>query len=96
MNKQKGHIHGTKEHANRVKQGNPTSTFADVDKALTYTTIAWQRGTPVKGNPDVRDYEFGKPIGFAPKGGTQSKVRVHRAPSTNTIHGHPAGPVTPQ
>jgi RHS repeat-associated protein len=89
--KQLEHVYGTRAWANRVKQGTPTSAFFDLPSAVRYTTEAWYSGTPVKGNPNVRDFEFGKPIGVGPRGGYQTAVRVHRN-AENLIHGHPRGP----
>ncbi|WP_369657131.1 hypothetical protein [Variovorax sp. V213] len=93
--KQNGHVKGTPQNTNRIKQGKPTSTFSgDAAEADRLTQEAWQKGTPVPGRPGVRDYDFLQPIGTGPKGGGQSIVRVHQDASGN-IHGHPAGPETP-
>lgn len=90
--KQDGHVSGTPQHANRLKVNKPTSTFSDRATADKLTQEAWLKGDPVKGRPGLREYNFGKPIGNGPNGGTQSWVRVHQ--STNgQIHGHPSGPV---
>jgi hypothetical protein len=91
--KQEGHIKGSKHHKNREKQGNPTSTFENRSDAEKYTKEAWEKGTDVPNRPGVKDYEFGRPIGESPNGGTQSRVRVHMN-SDGEIHGHPVGPVT--
>lgn len=93
--KQDGHIPGTPQYANRAKIGKPTSSFLPSENADALTREAWIRGRPVPGRPGVRDYEFGRPVGTGPGGGTQSRVRVHQAPSTAKIHGHPSGPETP-
>ncbi|MGN8084338.1 RHS repeat-associated core domain-containing protein, partial [Variovorax sp. 22077] len=92
--KQAGHVKGTPQYDNRVKAGKPTSCFCDWNAAIKYTDEAWANGTQVPGRPEVKDYEFGKPIGEGPRGGTQTKVRVHQD-SKGKIHGHPAGPETP-
>lgn len=92
MDKQREHIYGNRAYVNRVKQGTPTSAFYDLPSALRYTKEAWNRGTPVRGNPNVRELEFGHPVGIGPRGeGTQSRVRVHRG--RKGIHEHLAGPV---
>jgi hypothetical protein len=77
-----------------VKQGKPTSAFYDAPQAIRYTTEAWQRGTPMKGRPNVRELQYDVAVGIGPKGGAQYKVRVHRN-ERNQIHGHPAGPEDP-
>jgi hypothetical protein len=95
VQKQAGHVKGTPQHKNRVKQNKPTSTFDDAATADRLTLEAWDKGQPVPGRPGVKDYDFGTPVGEAPGGGTQSRVRVHMD-SSGEIHGHPSGPVTPQ
>ncbi|HUP69040.1 MAG TPA: hypothetical protein VM142_04405 [Acidimicrobiales bacterium] len=75
--RQAGHVAGTPQFANRIKQGVPTSVWepgAHVDGLSRY---AWQHGTPVPGRPNVRDLDFGFRIGSGPSGGWQSRVRVH-------------------
>ncbi|MFS2099859.1 RHS repeat-associated core domain-containing protein [Variovorax sp. Varisp85] len=94
LQKQAGHVKGTPQYDNRVNAGKPTSCFCDWNAAIKYTDEAWANGTQVPGRPGVKDFEFGMPIGEGPKGGTQSKVRVHQD-SKGKIHGHPAGPETP-
>lgn len=93
INKQKqaGHIKGTPQYNNRIKQGKPTSAFNDAESANQLTKIAWEKGKPVPGRPGVREFDFKQPIGTGPKGGTQSKVRVHQD-ANGSIHGHPSGP----
>lgn len=89
--KQDGHVAGTAQSRNRVKQGTKTSTFdgtsAEAD-ALTHE--AWEKGSPVPGRPGVRDHDFGRRVGTAPGGESQSVVRVHQD-SAGRIHGHPSG-----
>ena len=89
--KQDGHVAGTAQSRNRIKQGTKTSTFdgasAEAD-ALTHE--AWEKGSPVPGRPGVRDYDFGRRVGTAPSGESQSVVRVHQD-SAGRIHGHPSG-----
>lgn len=93
--KQDGHIRGTPQNENRLKQGKPTSTFdGDAAQADELTQEAWEKGKPVPGRPGVRDYDFGHRIGEGPDGGGQSTVRVHED-ATGRIHGHPSGRVTP-
>jgi hypothetical protein len=93
--KQDGHVKGTPQNKNREKQGKPTSTFdGDRQEADDLTQEAWQKGTPVPGRPNVKDHDFGRPIGKGPGGGSQTKVRVHQG-NDGRIHGHPAGPETP-
>lgn len=89
--KQAGHIKGTPQYNNRVKQGKPTSAFDNAKDAEKYTQEAWEKGSPVPGKPQARDYDFGHPVGTGPNGGSQTKVRVHMD-SQGRIHGHPAGP----
>jgi hypothetical protein len=91
--KQAGHIRGTPQYNNRIKAGKPTSAFSDASSAERLTADAWQRGKPVPGRPNVRDYDFGRPIGTGPNGGTQTRVRVH-IDKQGRIHGHPSGPET--
>ena len=90
--KQDGHIAGTAQHRNRLKQNTPTSTFLPSEDADGLTREAWARGEPVPGRQNVREHDFGRPIGRGPNGGSQTKVRVHRSPKTGEIHGHPSGP----
>ncbi|EOT4001614.1 RHS repeat-associated core domain-containing protein, partial [Escherichia coli] len=88
--KQAGHIQGTPQYNNRLKQGKPTSAFdsqADVDKLVRDTL---EHGNPVPNQPGKFDLETGSPVGTGPNGGTQSKVRVH-IDSKGEAHGHPAG-----
>lgn len=92
--KQAGHVKGTPQYLNRVKHGKPTSAFDDAASAERYTKEAWALGKKVKGRPGVKDHEFGSPVGTGPKGGTQSRVRVHMD-KRGRIHGHPSGPETP-
>lgn len=88
--KQAGHVKGTPQYNNRVKAGKPTSYFDDAVSAESLTQEAWQKGAPVPGRPNVRDYDFGKPIGTGTGGGKVTKVRVHMD-SKGRIHGHPKG-----
>lgn len=89
--KQAGHVKGSPQYDNRIKQGKPTSAFDDMQSAEQLTLEAWQRGTPVPGRTNVRDYDFGHPVGIGPNGGVQTKVRVHKD-RPGRIHGHPVGP----
>ncbi len=93
--KQDGHIAGTPQYKNRIKQGKPTSVFSGSrEEADKLVEEAWTKGSSVKGDPNVRDFDFGRPVGTGPNGGLQSKVRVHMD-SGGLKHGHPAGPETP-
>jgi hypothetical protein len=89
--KQDGHIAGTAQNTNRLRQGKPTSTFdGTADEADALTREAWERGSPVPDRPDIREYDFGRPVGKGPNGGGQSVVRVHKD-QKDRIHGHPSG-----
>ncbi|MBA3570095.1 MAG: RHS repeat-associated core domain-containing protein [Pyrinomonadaceae bacterium] len=90
--KQAGHIPGTPQHVNRIKQGKASSTFHGEPSGEMATQIANQRGTLVPGRPNLKEYDFGVGIGTGPNGGTQTCVRVHTSPKTGQIHGHPSGP----
>lgn len=92
--KQAGHIKGTPQYNNRIKQGKATSAFDDAESAEKLVQEAWDKGQPVAGKPNVRDYDFGIPIGTGPRGGKQQKVRVH-LDQKGEIHGHPSGPEIP-
>jgi RHS repeat-associated protein len=89
--KQAGHVPGTPQNINRIKQGKPTSTFHGEQSGEMATRIAHERGTPVPGRPNVKEYDFGIGVGTGPNGGTQTRVRVHESPKTGQIHGHPSG-----
>lgn len=89
--KQQGHILDTPQYKNRVKHGTPTSYFNSAEEAIELVTKAWEKGSPVPGRPNVRDFDFGQPIGTGPSGGPQTKVRVHMD-NNGIIHGHPVGP----
>lgn len=89
--KQDGHVAGTAQNRNRMKQGTKTSTFdGTTTEADALTHEAWEKGSAVPGRPGVRDYDFGRRVGTAPSGESQSVVRVHRD-SAGRIHGHPSG-----
>lgn len=90
--KQAGHVPGTPQNINRIKQGKPTSSFHGEQSGEMATRIAHERGTPVLGRPNVKEHDFGVGIGTGPNGGTQTRVRVHESPKTGEIHGHPSGP----
>jgi len=88
--KQAGHIPNTPQKLNRVKQGQPTSTFFGEQSGERLTQQAFNKGKPVPGRPNVREHDFGVSVGTGPNGGMQTKVRVHQD-SKGRIHGHPAG-----
>ncbi|MEV8349719.1 hypothetical protein ACFVTT_21070 [Streptomyces niveus] len=89
--KQDQHVLGTKEYRERLKQSTPTSTFATRNEADAYAQHAWRNGTPVPDRPNMRDYEYGKPVGKGPKGGWQTRVRAH-IDGSGRVHAHPVGP----
>lgn len=90
--KQDGHVKGTPQNKNRLKQGKPTSTFNGTrEEADQLTQEAWEKGKPVPGRPNVREHDFERPVGTGPNGGSQTRVRVHQD-TEGRIHGHPAGP----
>lgn len=91
--KQAGHIPGTAQAANRAKQNKPTSLFNDTDQETVdaFVREAYNKGTPVAGRPNLRDFEFDEFIGVDVNGASQQRIRVHMDGSGN-IHGHPAGP----
>jgi len=92
--KQAGHVPGSPQYNNRTAQGKPTSAFFGDKSGEIATRIAEERGVPVPGRPNVKEYDFGIGIGTGPNGGIQTRVRVHTSPSTGEIHGHPSGPET--
>ena len=91
IQKQAGHIRGTPQNINRIKQGKPTSTFFGKRSGDELTQRAFKDGKVVAGRPNVKEYDFGFSVGTGPKGGMQSRVRVHQG-SNGKIHGHPSGP----
>lgn len=92
--RQAGHVAGTPQYANRIKQGVPTSAWEPGANVDGLTRHAWQHGTPVPGRPNVQDFDFGFGVGSGPSGGGQSRVRVHMD-QQGRIHGHPSGPEYP-
>ena len=89
--KQDGHIKGTPQYKQRLKQGKPTSTWDDPNEADSLTREAWRNGTQVPGRPRVRDYDAGRRIGTDPQGRPQTRIRVSQDGS-GRIHGWPVGP----
>ncbi len=78
-----------------MKVNKPTSTFKNRETADDLTQKAWEKGKVIRTNKNgtvVKEYDFKKPVGVAPNGGTQSKVRVHQN-EKGEIHGHPSGPI---
>lgn len=89
--KQAGHTPGTPQNQNRINQGKPTSTFHSKAEGEALTRDTHRTGSPVSGRPSVREKDYGRSVGTGPKGGDQTKVRVHESQS-GEIHGHPCGP----
>jgi len=92
--KQDGHVKGTPQYRQRVRQGKPTSTWDDPSEADPLTRAAWRRGTAVPGRPGVRDYDAGRRIGTDPQGRPQTRIRVSQD-ERGRIHGWPSGPGGP-
>jgi hypothetical protein len=90
---QAGHVSGTPQYANRIKQGKPTSVFHASENADSLTLYAWQHGKPTA-NPNIRIFDFQRPIGTGFYGGSQTQVRVS-INSRGQIHGSPWGPELP-
>lgn len=90
INKQKqaGHIKGTPQYNNRVKQGKVTSSWDEGKDPDQLTTEAWKKGNAVQGRPEMKEYDFGQRIGTSSKGNPLTKVRVS-IDSRGEIHGHP-------
>ncbi len=88
--KQAGHIFGTPQNINRLKQGKPTSSFFGGRSGEHLTQQAFEKGKSVPGRPNVREYDFGISTETGPNGGMQTRVRVHQD-SKGRIHGHPSG-----
>lgn len=70
---------------------NPDGHYVDPD-GLTRT--AWQNGTQVPNNSNLRIYDAGRPTGRGAYGGTQSQIRVS-INGRGLIHGTPWGPEGP-
>lgn len=87
---QDAHLKGTRQYNERIRNGTPTSTFNSRAEAHAYAEFAWKNGTPVPGRPNVRNYEFGRPVGRGPNGGWQTKVRVH-INGAGRVRAHPKG-----
>lgn len=92
--KQAGHVKGTPQYNNRVKQGKKTSYFDDAGQAEKLTREAWDKGAPVRHDGKVREFDFGRRVGTGPNGGQQTRVKVHMD-DNGMIHGHPSGPESP-
>lgn len=92
---QQGHVWGTPQFKLRQRHRKDTSYFFNQRDARRYTEEAWHRGTPTRKNNWKRDYDFGHPVGIGPKGGYQTRVRVH-IDANGDIHGHPYGPEIPR
>lgn len=89
--KQAGHVIGTPQYLNRLKNDTKTSAFFGEKSGEYLTQRAFREGRSPAKKPTVRDHEFGISVGSGPKGGMQTKVRVHQD-QKGRIHGHPAGP----
>ena len=90
---QAGHVAETPQYANRIKQGKPTSVFNASENADSVTLYAWEHGTPTA-NPNIRIFDYQRPIGTGFYGGNQTRVRVS-INSRGEIHGSPWGPELP-
>jgi hypothetical protein len=88
--KQDQHVFGTKEYKKRLANGTATSAFKSRSEADAYARHAWENGIPVPNRPNVRDYEYGMPVGRGPNGGWQTRVRVH-IDQSGKVHAHPVG-----
>ena len=86
--KQAGHIKGTPQYNNRVKQGKVTSSWDPGSNPDDLTIEAWKKGTPVPGRPQMKEYDFGRQVGTSSNGNPLTKVRVSRDDG-GEIHGHP-------
>ncbi len=89
--KQAGHVAGTPENKNRLKQGKSTSTFNDAKEGEDLTRDTHATGDIDPKFPNQKIKECDRPIGRGARGGKQSKFRVHED-SKGKIHGHPDGP----
>jgi hypothetical protein len=87
---QDGHIKGTPQYRERLKQGKPTSRWDDPAEADPLTREAWRNGTAVRGRPRVREWDAGRRIGADPDGGSLTHIRVSRD-KQGRIYGWPAG-----
>ncbi|MFG1603855.1 hypothetical protein [Actinoplanes sp. NPDC049265] len=88
---QQGHIRGTPQYELRIQQGKPTSYFETEREANLYTYEAWYKGTPVNGNPNIRELDFGHKVGSGYYGGYQTRVTAVMD-SQGHVHGYPSGP----
>lgn len=90
---QAGHVSGTPQHLNRVKQGKPTSTFFGPKSGEMLTKKTWETGKPVPGRPQMKERAYPISTGVGPSGGFQKSVRVSMN-KRGEIHGHPSGKET--
>jgi RHS repeat-associated protein len=92
VQKQNGHIAGTKQHTNRLKTTSKhTSTFFSRGEANALTLETYQNGDKL--SDALRLKYFYKPVGIGPNGGgyqTQVRVSIN---GKGEIHGSPWGPV---
>jgi RHS repeat-associated protein len=93
--KQAGHIRGTPQYANRLKQGKATSSWNSGANPDTLTRQALANGKPVRSaRGEVIhgkfQYDFKRPVGTTQSGRVQTSVRVH-VDASGAIHGHPVG-----
>ncbi len=91
---QTGHVPGTPQYKNRIKQGKPTSAFYGQKPGEMATKIAWKKGKTIqvdKAGAVTKEYDFGVSIGTGKNGGTQTKVKVKSNANKTKMHGHPSG-----
>ena len=88
VQQQDGHVFGTAQCRNRLKQGKPTTFFPDREVAEAAVTEAKLLGKPVPGRPNVLEHDLGKNVGTDLRGNPTSIVRVHLKPS-GVYHGYP-------
>lgn len=89
LQKQAGHIPGTAQYANRIKQGKTTLSFTGKESADKWAQKAWKEGVSST-DPNVKSYNAGVTVGFGPNGGAQKELRVSMD-SKGSIHASPWG-----
>ena len=88
--KQAGHIPGTPQYKNRIKQGKTTSGFFGEGSGNAWTQKAWRDGIPT-GDPKIKIFDAGVSVGTGPNGGMQKQIRSVMD-DQGRIHGTPWGP----